>query len=313
MEYNKFISDMAIGDTIEGFYILSSAINKTTQSGKPFLAGTITDRTGKIEIKFWDYPGPITSADNGKIVKVRGEVSEYNGLQLNISKMRFANESDVFDKSLLVPQAPIDESEALDYIKDILMTVRDVDYRCVAETMLHRHLDAFSKIPAAKSVHHGFISGLLMHTSNMVKIADFLSGMYPVLNRDLLITGTLLHDFAKEKEFAFSELGLVTDYTTKGELLGHLVMGACEIGEVCRENGIPEDKEMLLQHMILSHHGEPEYGAAVKPQIAEAELLYLIDSVDSKMEIYGESLAEIENGQFTQKIFALDKKIYKHE
>ena len=126
------------------------------------------------------------------------------------------------------------------------------------------------------------------------------------------MTGTLLHDFAKEREFVFSDLGIVTDYSTRGQLLGHLVMGAQEILDVSRELGIPEEKSVLLQHLILSHHGEPEYGAAVRPLCAEAELLSYIDMVDSRMEIYAENLPEVPVGGFSGRIFALDKRIYHH-
>ena len=134
------------------------------------------------------------------------------------------------------------------------------------------------------------------------------------VNRSLLLTGTLLHDFAKEQEFSFSELGLVTDYSTKGQLLGHLVMGAQEIAALSAELDLPEEKAMLLEHLILSHHGQPEFGAAVLPQCAEAELLSLIDQIDSRMEIYREVLAPLKAGEFSQRVFALDnRRIYKHE
>ena len=134
------------------------------------------------------------------------------------------------------------------------------------------------------------------------------------VNRSLLLTGTLLHDFAKEQEFSFSELGLVTDYSTKGQLLGHLVMGAQEIAALSAELDLPEEKAMLLEHLILSHHGQPEFGAAVLPQCAEAELLSLVDQIDSRMEIYREVLAPLKAGEFSQRVFALDnRRIYKHE
>ena len=152
-----------------------------------------------------------------------------------------------------------------------------------------------------------------MHTANMMAMADFLSGQYAsVIDRSLLLTGTLLHDFAKEIEFRFSDLGIVTDYSVKGQLLGHLVMGAQEVAQVCAELGTPEEKSLLLQHMILSHHGEPEYGAAVKPMFAEAELLSYIDMVDSRMEIYAELLPSVAEGSFSSRVFALDKRIYHH-
>ena len=180
--------------------------------------------------------------------------------------------------------------------------------------MLARHRDAFISIPAAKSVHHGFLSGLLMHTLNMMKTADFLSGLYDgVVDRSLLLAGAFLHDFAKEQEFTFSQLGLVTGYSVKGELLGHLVMGAQEVAGVAGELGISPEKTMLLQHMLLSHHGEPEFGAAVRPICAESELLSLIDKLDSRMEIYRATLEKMEPGEISGRIFALDKRIYRHK
>jgi len=179
--------------------------------------------------------------------------------------------------------------------------------------MLQRHGEMFRTIPAAKSVHHGFLSGLLMHTVNMLRMADYLAAQYAdTVDRSLLLAGTLLHDFAKGEEFTRSELGLVTDYSVKGQLLGHLVLGAQEVAAVAREVGMPEEKSLLLQHMILSHHGEPEFGAAVRPMCAESELLSCIDLIDSRMEIYKESLAEVPIGAFSGRIFALEKKIYHH-
>jgi len=168
-------------------------------------------------------------------------------------------------------------------------------------------------VPTAKSVHHSFLNGLLMHTTYMLETADFLAGLYkPVIDRSLLIAGTLLHDFAKCEEFTTSPLGLVTEYSMKGQLLGHLVMGAQEAAKVAADLHVPEEKSVLLQHLILSHHGEPEFGAAVRPMCAEGELLSYIDMIDSRMEIYRETLEEVPAGEFSRRIFALDRRIYHH-
>ena len=316
MEYDKPIADMIPGDEVEGFYILKDAHQKTTAAGKPFLSGSIADRSGSMDIKVWDYSGPVggTPSDTGKVIKLRGVVSEFKGMpQLTVSRIRMTAPADRYDTAALVPVAPIDSDEALNDIRRMLDSLTDADYRAAAKTMLQRHLEAFRQIPAAKSVHHSFLSGLLMHTSNMLKMADFLAGLYAeIIDRSLLLTGTLLHDFAKEREFVFSDLGIVTDYSTKGQLLGHLVMGAQEAAEVCSEVGVPEEKSVLLQHLILSHHGEPEFGAAVRPMCAEAELLSYIDLIDSRMEIYAENLPDVPVGTFSNRIFSLDKKIYHH-
>lgn len=315
MEYNKLINEMQTGDGVEGFYILKDVNLKTTAAGKPFLSGSVSDKTGSIEIKAWDYSGPVgMGADGGKVVKIRGDVSEFKGTpQITVSNIRMATAEDPYDVANLVPVAPIDTDGTLKEIYALIDSIADEDYRTVARTMLERHLEKFRCIPAAKSMHHSFLSGLLMHTANMLKIADFLSGLYPeVIDRSLLLVGTLLHDFAKETEFAFSDLGMVTDYTVKGMLLGHLVMGAQEVAAVTAELGIPEEKAVLIQHMILSHHGEPQYGAAVVPLCAEAELLSGIDRIDSRMEIYAEALPGVPEGSFSNRIFALEKKIYHH-
>ena len=314
MSNAKLLAEIDVGDQIEGFYILKAAVIRTTASGKTYLSGTAADRSGTVDIKVWDYSGPISEADAGKVAKMRGEISEYRGtLQMTVSRIRLAGANDTYDVGQLVPVAPIDAEKRMSEIQEMIDSIEDPDYRKVAETLFCRHRDSLRNIPAAKSVHHSFLSGLLMHTSNMLRTADFLAGMYGnVIDRSLLLTGTLLHDLAKEKEFAFSELGLVTEYSLEGELLGHLVMGAQAAAEAAKESGMPGEKALLLQHMILSHHGEPEFGAAVRPLCAEAELLSYIDIMDSRMEIYEETLADVLPGEFSGRVFALDKHIYRH-
>ena len=314
-EMNQNIESFTNGMHVEGFYLLKDGSVKITNSGKPFLNGTLADRTGTIEFKFWEYAGPVTSDDIGKIIKIRGEVNDYRGsLQVIVNRIRVAVPTDPYDVSELVPTAPIEANEALMQVRELISRMTDGDYRTVCETMLDRHLSAFRRIPAAKSVHHSFVNGLLMHTSFMMRAAEFYASMYPdLLQRDLLIAGTFLHDLAKREEFLFSDLGIVTDYSKKGQLLGHLVMGSEDIGNVGRECGIPEEKILLLQHMILSHHGTPEFGAAKPPMIAEAELLYHLDLIDSRMEIYREEYEGMAPDSFSDKnVYPLDKKIYKH-
>ena len=248
MEVGLSIAQMQRGMDVEGFYLLKAAFAKATASGKPFLSAVLADTSGTIEAKVWDYSGPIGERDVGKVLKVRGSVSDYRGmLQLTVDKLRLAEDNDRVDVSKLVSVAPIDREAGYDEVKALVSTIEDADYRAVCEEMLRRHEAAFRTIPAAKSVHHGFLSGLLMHTLNMLRLADFLSAQYAdTVNRSLLLTGTLLHDFAKEQEFTFSELGLVTDYSTKGQLLGHLVMGAQEVAAIAAELDLPEERATLL-------------------------------------------------------------------
>ena len=314
MEYNKLIAQLEIGDEAEGFYVLKTAQSRVSNSGKPFLSAVLADRSGAIEAKVWDYGGPVGPADEGEVLKIRGTVNEFRGApQMIISRLRLTQEGDRYNLGDLVPVAPIDADAAMEELRSVVERIEDGDYRAVCRWMMDRYGERFASIPAGKSMHHSFVGGLLMHTLYMVRTADYLAGLYaPVIDRSLLLAGTLLHDFAKCDEFVTSPLGLVTEYSTRGQLLGHLVMGAQAAAEAAGELGIPEEKSMLLQHMLLSHHGEPEFGAAVRPMCAEAELLSIIDLMDSRMEIYQEAMEETEPGQFTKRIFALDKKVFRH-
>ena len=177
MEFNKPIGDLLPGDETESFYLLKTAAARTTAAGKPFLSMTLADQSGSIEAVIWDYAGPVGPADEGGAVKIRGRVSEYRGtLQLVVDRIRTAVEDDKVDISALVPTAPIDHSAAWDYVADLISSLEDRDYAAVAQEMLRRHRDDFLRIPAAKSVHHSFLGGLLMHTANMLQVADFLAG-----------------------------------------------------------------------------------------------------------------------------------------
>lgn len=312
---NAPISVMHAGDAVEGFYLIKEPQIRTAAGGEPYLTAKLGDQTGSIEAKMWKYAGEIGSADNGKIVKVRGKVSDYKGRpQLVIEKIRLRTERDQVDILTLVPVAPIDVDRALSEVEAILGSIADSDYRNVCEAMLAAHIGTFSRIPAALRVHHAFLCGLLMHTLNMMRIADFLAGLYnSFVDRDLILAATFLHDFGKVQEFLYSEVGLVTDYSVKGQLLGHLVMGAMEVAQLSADLGIPEEKSVLLQHLILSHHGEPEYGAAVRPACAESELLAQIDMLDSKMEQIRELLDKTEDGTFSEKSFFLGgRRFFKH-
>ncbi len=317
MEYNKAISSLVSGNTIEGFYILKNTVIRKSSAGKPYLSTALMDKTGSIEARAWDYSGPISSSNEGSVVKIRGTVSDYKGTpQLIIDKIRLTEDRDngCYDLSALVPAAPIDRQAAWKELTDITETIADEDYRKVIQWMMGKYGEQFKMLPGGKSIHHAFIGGLMMHTVSMVRIAGKMAEMYgDIVDKDLLITGTMLHDWAKCEEFSLSPLGLVSDYSLKGKLLGHLAMGAQAIAQAALELGIPEEKSVLLQHMILSHHGEPEFGAAIRPVCAESELLYMIDLIDSRMQIYRETLAEMQPGEFSSKIFALNKSIYRHK
>jgi 3'-5' exoribonuclease len=308
------INEWKVGDAVEGFYILQSAYSRQGANGKPFLAVTLGDRSGTMEGKVWDYAGPVGPGDAGSVVWVHGTVTEFRGAsQLTVGRIRTADASDRYAPGDLVPAAPIDLDAGWAELQKLLDSIADPDYAAICRALLAQYEARFRLIPAAKSVHHGFLGGLLMHTLSMVREADFLAAQYPdVIDRSLLLAGALLHDLAKCEEFTTSALGLVTDYSMKGQLLGHSVMGAQAVAAAAARLGTPEEKAALLQHLILSHHGEPDYGAALRPVCAEGELLSFIDLIDSRMEIYRETLQETPAGTFSPRVFALDRRVFHH-
>ena len=312
MEYNKAVEDMQFGDRVEGYYVLSSIQQRTLASGGTLFCARLSDATGSIAACI--RSGGVSEADAGSVVWVRGEVGEYRGAtQFGVQSIRVADKWDEYDLRALAPSAPLDTADAMAELRELVSSIQDADYRRVCEAMLERHGDLFQDIPAAKSIHHAFLSGLLMHTLNMLRMADLLSGLYgEIIDRSLLMTGTLLHDFGKLREFVRSPLGLVKDYAVEGSLLGHPYMGAQEVCEVASALGTPAEKAMLLQHLLLSHHGQPEFGAAVVPQCAEAELLNSLDHIDSRMEIYAETLCRVPEGSFSRKLPFMDKALYRH-
>ena len=309
-----YISDLETGDVLEGYYLLQSVASKQASNGKPFLSVVLADCSGTVDAKVWDYGGPITAADTGSVAYLKGSVSEYRGVrQVSVDRIRLADPSDRYAVSDLVPTAPIHVPDSLQKVRDFVDSIADPDYAAVCRAMLEEYGERFRSLPAAKSVHHSFLNGLLMHTLFMLQAADFLAAQYAeVIDRSLLLAGTLLHDFAKCEEFTTSQLGLVTDYSLRGQLLGHPVLGAQAVARCAEKLGTPEEKAALLEHMILSHHGEPDYGAAVRPCCAESELLSYIDMIDSRMEIYRETLEQTPAGEFSPRVFALDRRIYHH-
>lgn len=312
-----FTNSMELNDSIKGYYLLQDARVGTAKTCNDYLNMCLADRAGAIGGNQWDYCKSVTPADTGEIVYVEGTVTSYKDqLQIKVDAIRKAYdyEKDAeFVLADLIPVAPIDPVEAMKRIDQAIVNMYDTDYQAICLGVLDEYRSLFRTIPAAKSIHHSFKYGLLMHTVNMVELATFVADLYgDFINRDLLIAGAIVHDIGKIHEFALSPYGLVTEYTTEGSLLGHLQIGAQKISEICTELKMPWDKVMLLEHMVLSHHGKPEYGSAVAPKCVESELLACIDMIDSRAEIYSENLAKISTGEFSRKVFALGKKIYKH-
>ena len=315
--YEKMtIAEMEPGNNVEGYFVLQRGNVKTSNNGKDYLACRLSDRNGEIEGKMWDYVSDIHE-NVGAVVKIRGVVQEYNGnRQLIIERIRKAQEGDPYDLKDLVPSAPINIPVVLGEIERLLKTLNDDTYRSIALGAFERMKEDLKTFPAAISVHHAFLGGLLMHTYNIMQMCLAAGQVYgsDIINMDLLLTGAFCHDMGKRKEFLRSELGLVTEYSVLGQLMGHLVMGAQEIAEIAQELNIPVNSEpvILLQHMLLSHHGELEFGSPVVPKIIEAEILSRMDMLDARVESYREVIEDTEIGNVSDYIKNLGHSIFNH-
>ena len=177
---------------------------------------------------------------------------------------------------------------------------------------MNEHREKLVCFPAAFKLHHAIRGGLMMHTLSIVKLCEGVCNVYPFVNRELLISGAVLHDIAKTVEFEISGTGLASGYTKEGNLIGHLVKGAMMISETAEKLGTDKEKSLLLQHMVISHHGEPEFGAAVRPLFLEAVLLSQLDMMDANVYEIMDALSSTKTGEFTNRLWALnDRKFYK--
>ena len=196
---------------------------------------------------------------------------------------------------------------------NIIASVKDEELKHLTFALVKDREEKILFWPAAFKLHHAIRGGLLYHTLSILKLCEGVCSIYPAVDRDLLMCGAIVHDLCKIDEFEISPAGLVTGYSVKGELLGHLVMGAVKIEEKARQLGIDSEKAMLLQHMVISHHGEPDFGAAVRPMFLEAEILSELDKLDATINEITSATADLKEGEFSQRMWALDnRKLYNH-
>lgn len=309
------INEFQQGKRIEGFYLVKSVDCKTTNSNnKKYLDFTFADKTGEINGKLWEVaPEDETKYSANTVVKVRGTVLSWqSSLQLKIEKMRTASEEDNLDVSEFVPTAPLPAEEMFNFIKGFVDNMKNEDIRLLVNTMLEENKEKMMYYPAAKKNHHAVRSGLLYHVSTMLRAAEKLCEVYTSLNKDLLYAGVILHDLAKMEEMDSSQLGIVSDYTVEGTLLGHIIQGIKNLEVLGQRLGVDKEVVMLLQHMILSHHYEPEYGSPVKPMIPEGEILHYLDIIDARIFDMTKATKEIEPGSFSDRLWSLEnRRIYK--
>lgn len=300
---------------VEGFCLVKSLEVKKTAKGVPFLDLVLTDSSGEIGAKLWDYKEDVHGGIKlNSLIKIRGTVSMFNdALQLRIDRVRPALESDGVNMEDFVPSADYSGEAMYDYIVETVNRFENAQLKKLILTVLERNKQNLLYWPAAFKLHHAIRGGLLYHTLSILKLAKAVCDIYPSLERELLYAGVILHDVAKIQEFDVSETGVVSGYTVEGSLIGHLVRGAMNIEKTGEELGTDKELLMLVEHMILSHHGEPEFGAAVRPMFLEAEILSQLDLLDARIYEISQAVSEVEPGDFTPRQWALDnRKLYNH-
>ena len=303
------VCDLVKDQRFEGFLLVRSADQRTGGNGAKYLDLNLADRTGEINAKVWD--GNAQPPAPGSVVKVRGGTLEYNGrLQLRVERIRPMAPSDDVDISLLAPCAPETPDAMMAQIQQVIDEFQSEPIRQITREMLRRFDEKLQYYPAAQRIHHAERSGLLHHTTGMLKTAQVIWDVYPWLNSDLLYAGVILHDLCKTEEMDSDQMGVVRDYSKEGLLLGHLVLGVTRIQEVANDLGISGEPVLLLQHMMLSHHGEAEFGSPRKPMFPEAEVLHWVDLLDARMNEMQTAISKLKPGVFSEKIWSLDRRLY---
>ncbi|MEC5423702.1 3'-5' exoribonuclease YhaM [Virgibacillus sp. C22-A2] len=298
-----------VGDAIDDFMLIKEATKGVASNGKPFLTLILRDATGEIEAKLWD----AKKEDEAlfvpeQIVKISGEVNQFRGRsQLKIMAVRPAQPTDDVYISDFVEKAPVEKSVLADKLTEAIFEMKNPALQRMVRAFIKKYQEDLLTYPAATKNHHEYVSGLAHHIVSMLAIAKELHILYPELNKDLLYSGIILHDLGKLKELS----GVVTTtYTTEGKLLGHIPMMVEEIGLMAKELQIEGEEVVILQHLVLSHHGKAEWGSPKPPMVREAEILHLIDLMDAKMNMLNRALDKVKPGEFTERMFAMDNRAF---
>ena len=310
------IKDFKVGQRIKGVYLIKSvAVKITNSNNKKYLDITLSDKTGDINAKLWDLKEDFNNNEflENTLVCVKGCVLSWQ----SIMQLKLESISNDFDRENInisdyVKCAPIDSNEMFNQLHKIVSSFKNDDIRNILLEILSIKKEKLLYYPAAKSNHHSIKGGLLYHILSMIKLGEKICELYSIVNKELLFAGIILHDIEKTEEMNSSELGIVSTYTVEGQLLSHLIQGITLVDRVCSKVGASSEIRMLLQHMILSHHYEPEYGSPIKPMIIEAELLHYIDVIDARMYDMKKILDGVDEGNFSERIFSLNnRKVYK--
>ncbi len=292
----RYIEELREGEMVQDVYLCKQTQTLKTKTGKSYMSLTLQDKSGTLDAKIWELGAGVGHFEAMDYVKVDGQVTSFqNALQLNIRRIRKADAGE-YDVSDYMPCTEKDVKEMYRELMGYINSIEEVHLKELAKGFFG---DAelskrFINHSAAKSVHHGFIGGLLEHTVGVTRMCDWIAKSYPFLNRDLLITAAMFHDVGKLEELsAFPE----NDYTDDGNLLGHIFMGAEMLGRrIEKVEGFPKKLASELRHCILAHHGELEFGSPKKPALAEALALSMADNLDAKMETLQELFKGSDDG-----------------
>ncbi len=317
MHKENFINTLTPDFAFTDFFLVKGLSIRTGSNRKMFLDVILGDATGEINGKKWDVTEEEAAAleqiKEGDLARVKAEVTEWNGmLQLKILRIRAAVKEDKLEMSDYIKTAPEDPLEMFGYVLSRAEGITDLDLKGLTLRFLQENKEKLLYYPAAMRNHHAELGGLLYHIKRMLMSGEKLCEIYPFLDKDWVVAGVILHDMEKLNEIMSNEWGISPGYTLEGQLLGHLVQGVKVVDRMAREAGMPEEKALMLEHMILAHHYEPEFGSPRRPLFPEAELLHYLDMVDARMYDFEDALAGTPPGDFTQRVRTLDgRTLYK--
>ena len=308
-----YISDLRTNQEITSYFIVKTVAVKVGSNRKAYLDLLLADKTGEISAKKWDIadeelPG-LEKIKEGNVIKVKALVTEWNGMkQLRVSRIRQTSAEDNIVMTDYIKAAPEDAGDMYGYIFSRAEAFEDADLRNICVKLLTDNREKLMYYPAAQKNHHAEMAGLLYHVKRMLMMAERACEVYTNLNRELVMAGVILHDMEKINEIESNELGISTGYSFEGKMLGHLIQGVKTIDRLADEFGVSREKAVMLEHMILSHHYEPEFGSPKKPLFPEAEMLHYLDMIDAKMFDMQEAVEKTEPGQFSDRVWTLDNR-----
>ena len=298
--------------THTGFCLVKSCDRKLNKNGEPYLDMVLSDRSGEINAKLWKYDESLHGVyEPNTLVKVQGIITKFNDAdQLRVDRIRRVNETDGVKIEDYVSSAVYSGEMMFDELISIADSFTDSELKALVKTILSENKEKLLYYPAAFKLHHAMRSGLLQHTLSIVRLAQSVCRIYPFVDADLLLSGAMLHDISKLDELIAGETGIASGYSVEGTLLGHLVKGAMLIDKTAEKLGISHDKAVLLEHMLISHHGDPEFGAAVRPLFIEADILSALDRLDARIVEVNNAVSGVEPGGFSTRQWALDNRAF---